>query len=80
MSQPTPPPKKLIPAPKTPCQYTPIPASYAASTQGRVGRPWDGGACPVGLETRQPDLQEWYRLNRTLHKKRIVTGGHWSVL
>ncbi|MFK4809713.1 hypothetical protein ACI3KW_05825, partial [Devosia sp. ZW T5_3] len=24
--------------------------------------------------------QEWYRLNRTLHKKRIVTGGHWPTL
>jgi hypothetical protein len=63
------------------CAHTAaIPVTHAVPTQDRAGRPWDGGACPVGLETRQPDLQEWYRLNRTLHKKRIVSGGHWATL
>src|SRR5690606_1674510 len=30
---------------------------HAAPTQGRAGRPWERGAFPVGMETRQPGLQ-----------------------
>ena len=69
----------LSPHPK-PTVYSPRSRRHAVPTQGRAGGPWDGGARPVGVETRQPGLQEWYRLNRTSLKKRIVTGGHWATL
>ena len=52
---------------------------HAAPTQGRAGRPWDGGACPARGNTAAGPARlvppEPY-----LAKKRLVMGGPWSVL
>ena len=58
-----------------PAYTLPIPVIHAAPTQGRTGRPWGRGTSPLGMETRQPGLQHWYRLNPDPMQKRIVTGG-----
>ena len=63
-----------------PAYTLPIPVIHAAPTQGRTGRPWGRGTSPLGMETRQPGLQHWYRLNPDPMQKRIVTGGPWATL
>jgi len=37
----------ILSPPQKPRAYFPRPRHHAAPTQGRAGRPWDGGACPV---------------------------------
>lgn len=72
-------PQKLIPAPIISCILCPIRARHAVPTQGRAGRPWDGGACPVGWKLGMRICNNG-AYEPEPAQKRIVTGGLWATL